>query len=40
MINGHCDVLTFQLFTYPAPLFSGGGSSSYFKEQEDHKLYY
>lgn len=29
MINGCCDVLTFQLFTYPTLLLNGGGSSSY-----------
>lgn len=28
MINGCCDVLTFQLFTYPTPLLNGGVSSS------------
>ena len=29
MINGCCDVLTFQLFAYPTLLLNGGGSSSY-----------
>lgn len=29
MINGHCDVLTFQLFAYPTPLLNGGGSRSH-----------
>lgn len=29
MINGHFDVLTFQLFAYPMPLLNGRGSSSY-----------
>lgn len=32
MINGCCDVVTFQLYAYPTPLLNGRGSSSCLQE--------